>query len=392
MVILEVLLMDLENCYCINRQTNSRPFYFKYKNQKVTLITSAPSFQAVYRSLASIRFFRSIFLALLGPYPDINDNSIVNFFLDNIYWTHYHKCYLPNQGYKNPPGYCRNKYLDQELEEYSPELIVLLGQPVVKKLLNRNIGREDWGETTLNGITCVYAEFPKTGCEPEMQFIRKKVKEYIVEVDINTGVEDSLKSIVSGEKDKFAVHVKFEFMALKRYWETVKKFYSKDLFFSKDPGKSIDNMWVNKEVIPRWILNSFIVTCWSFVEDQIQALLAENTNINGSLSPLVKLKAIFREYNKGYLLRERPPIIDDLYLLYNIRNYLVHAGGRIKPMNSEDPQKEEVKRKVYRRIDEKKDLSIEPSGMIIVTESFCNYAVSLVERFTKYITRFNTKY
>ena len=72
--------MDLENCRCSNRRKNTKPFYFQFQSQKVMLITSAPSFQAVYRQLSSIRFFRNVYLALLGPYPDLKKDSLVSFF------------------------------------------------------------------------------------------------------------------------------------------------------------------------------------------------------------------------------------------------------------------------------------------------------------------------
>ncbi len=86
------LISDIESCKCEKHQKrNTYPFFFPMQNQKVMLITLSPSFQAAYRQLASIRFFRNIYLALFGPNPDIRYSGLAKIFLKKIYWTHYHK-------------------------------------------------------------------------------------------------------------------------------------------------------------------------------------------------------------------------------------------------------------------------------------------------------------
>jgi len=47
--------MDFEDCDCEFRIPGTGPFYFEYTGQNAMLITSVPSFQAVYRQLASTR-------------------------------------------------------------------------------------------------------------------------------------------------------------------------------------------------------------------------------------------------------------------------------------------------------------------------------------------------
>jgi len=158
----------------------------------------------------------------------------------------------------------------------------------------------------------------------------------------------------------------------------------------KNYSKSIDNIWIRQEVIPKWLANYFIVACCSFIEDQLEALKVENPNARGNFRKEVNI--IFKNYGKRNLLNESPPIIDEIYLLRNIRNCLVHEGGRIKPLGFESDYKDMINRTIYNRIKEVGDLSLEPSGIIIVEKEFCEYAINVVERFVNYITQLSTKY
>jgi hypothetical protein len=139
------LFKDLEKCVCDNRRQYTYPFFFEIKQQKVMLITLIPSFQAVYRQLTSIRFFRQIFLALCGPNPKIRSGSLVESFLDSIYWTHFHKCYLPrerDQAIPEPdsiPDYCFKKYIEREINVIKPKLIIVLGKPLVYRLFQEDL-------------------------------------------------------------------------------------------------------------------------------------------------------------------------------------------------------------------------------------------------------------
>ena len=208
------MTLNLDKCCCKYRLPDSRPFYFDYTGQKVMLITSTPSFQAVYRQLASTRFFRHVYLALFGPSPAIGNQSLISFFQENIYWTHYHKCYIPiglAHDYRNPPDLCRGRHLDKEIDEYELEIIVLFGAPVVQRLTGKMISG-DYMETTLRSLSgrnvpCVCTNFPRTGAEEAMIKVRKKLEPIISQIDV-APVPESMVSPNAHEKDTFKVHAR----------------------------------------------------------------------------------------------------------------------------------------------------------------------------------------
>ncbi len=68
-------LDGLPGCDCCDRLPYTDPFYFDMKQQKVMLLTCVPGYQAVYRQIASTRFFRQVFFALGGPAPKLGSSS-----------------------------------------------------------------------------------------------------------------------------------------------------------------------------------------------------------------------------------------------------------------------------------------------------------------------------
>lgn len=289
----EKLFTDLRSCACEKRLPNTYPFVFKMEQQKVMLITLVPSFQAVYRQLASIRFFRQIFLALCGPSPQIRENSLVQGFLNSFYWTHYHKCYLPRVRDNSLPDIdritpdCYKKHLNREIELLKPCLIIVLGKELVKILFNDNIGEGDCIGKTLGDISdriesqgkmtfdtqVICANFP-WGTEKEFMVLRKIIKRYIGWIDTEPVTMDMLTA-VDNTKKTLSVHAQFEYEGLYRYWEKIGCFKETSI---KEYG-NVDDLWIDYEVVPRWDHYAVIISCCSFIEDQLRALLAGNQEL-----------------------------------------------------------------------------------------------------------------
>ena len=378
----EQIYLELENCRCTNRRPYTYPFFFEIKQQKVMLITLIPSFQAVYRQLASIRFFRNLFLALCGPNPAIRSGSLVTSFLDAIYWSHYHKCYLPKEQGSTIPrsemilSDCYGKYINREISALCPKLIVMLGAPVADKLLGRKLGAGELLYDTFEGTPVISANFP-LGLEPEFVEVRKKLKLYIPWVDIDA-VSENMISYVADTKETLAVHAHFEMNGLYAFWRNINS--------RLEPLKdgNIDERWIQREVIPRLERYSFIVSCVSFLEDQIKPLLAENLNLYNQLSgkKIVledQIQTILEEYKSS---KDIPAnYLDELKTLRILRNHLVHQGGRINP-----------DRDIRKIIRNHSSLFIEPSGMIIITEEYCEGVLDLVSNFVNLFSKLPTKY
>ena len=246
----ERIYKELEHCTCDNnKKTNTYPFFFKMKHQKVMLITLVPSFQAVYRQLASTRFFREIFLALCGANPSIPSGSLVSCFLEAFYWSHYHKCYVPRPKGEAVPysdsidHQCFNRYMMCEINALKPELILILGKPSIEKILGKDLGDEEILYENVNGIPTIAANFPK-GPETEFIVIRKRLKRYIPWIDTKP-VPEHMVSSVSKIKETIAVHAKFERDGLKQLWGRISETDAK-------LPDNIDKLWIEREVIPRW--------------------------------------------------------------------------------------------------------------------------------------------
>lgn len=240
------LFKELENCKCKNRRQYTYPFFFEMKQQKVMIITWVPSFQAVYRQLASIRFFRNMFLALCGQNPKIRSGSLVTSFLDSFYWTHYHKCYIPKEKGKTTPetgripDYCFDQYIIREINLLSPKLIVMLGKPLIERLLMKPIEGEKPLYDEYQGVPVVGADFPIFGIEPEFKEIREALKKYISWIDTET-VPESMRSPVSETKETLAVHAIFEKDGLYAFWKSIN-----DHKTSHATVKNIDELWIDR--------------------------------------------------------------------------------------------------------------------------------------------------
>jgi hypothetical protein len=119
--------------------------------------------------------------------------------------------------------------------------------------------------------------------ESEFVEIREKLKRYIPWVD-TAPVPESMQTSVAETRETLAVHAQFEMDGLYAFWRKINA-ASK---VSVTEGKNIDELWIDREVIPRWERYAFIVSCFSFLEDQLKPLLAENPDLISKIYRKVK--------------------------------------------------------------------------------------------------------
>jgi len=148
---------EIRNCDNINKKEincskfeNSLPFIMEPKiSQKILLITRDPS-NIANNKLSFTGFENTFFTNHILPliYKNFKHenakNSIDYFmkfqehFVNNIYWTHYSKCFpgINKTGnHKEPNSECARRFLIKEINAFSPELIILVGKNVIDDFL-----------------------------------------------------------------------------------------------------------------------------------------------------------------------------------------------------------------------------------------------------------------
>ncbi len=308
---------ELKNCNKCEYRTETSPFVFRMnESNKVMLVTMAPGFQAVYRPLTSIRFFRILCLALYGPNRDVKSvvQSIVH---QDIYWTHYHKCYfMRTDSYpKDVPDTCREIYLAREIDILKPELIVVMVSEVSKRILKQVPEKGKLLEGEFKGRPVISVNFPKTGTEAEYIELRKRLKKYIPIVNFSA-VPENMLTLSLGTVNTIAKHAEFEFKGLQSYWDNLVELYS----LEEEASDRIDELWYKKIIIPRWVGYSFIALCYSVIEDQLKsALMVESKNAEITNKQMNELL--------DQLPLENKKLYSEIQLLRVIRNSIVHRNG-----------------------------------------------------------------
>lgn len=312
------LYNELKNCNKCEYRTETSPFVFNMdESKKVMLITLAPGFQAVYRPLTSVRFFRLLTLALYGPNWDTIKvvNSMTR---KDIYWTHLHKCYFERtSSYPGDvPNICRDYYLDREIELLNPELILIMVAEVSKRLLNKVPGKGNLLEGEFHGKPVISVNLPVTGTETEYIKLREKLKEYIPIVN-SSAVPENMLTLSLGTANTIAKHAEFELQGLEHYWHRLIELYS-----SGDQERAtVDEHWYRNIIIPRWLGYSFVTLCYSVIEDQLKsALMVECKNAEITNKQMNELL--------DRLPLENKKIYSEIQLLRMIRNSIVHRNGR----------------------------------------------------------------
>lgn len=369
------LYQEMRDCRLCSyvREKGITPFCFPYHGQKVMFMSLVPNLQAVRRPLASIRFFRAVYTALFGANPA--GTAPVADFEDKFYWTHYHKCYYPpyfSSKHQNPPPNCKNVYLDREIKVFGPglKLIIVSGAPLIKTLFGEevdNVGLKHMPWSKKEPIDCVLVPFPKTGAEPQFQDLRKLLKQSYGFREIDDEAVPDDRGVQGHDEPRFREYAQFELGALEMYFERVRELGR--LWENNSNGRlNTDDLWRDREVIPRLNRYSFIVSCDSFVEDQARAFLFSLGIIStpSGRDPLIRLI-------KDQLDRERRQQLDDLNnglrYLRKIRNAIVHEGGRPIDLS---PHKSHAK---------SLEISFEPNGTLILDDDDCQAALDIARKF-----------
>lgn len=287
------------------------------------LISAAPSIQAMYRPLTSVRFFRRICLALFGDRHLSDEEQCEKYLLElcaeGIYWTHYRKCYDPSVvDFSALTDACAGRYLAAETEALRPKLIVVLGDGILDKVdaLTRGYGAE-----------VISKPFPTADNAEVLEDVRRKIAPYLKHVSSGFvgGGQKSTFIDASGGSSGLRTHLPFEQSALLRAlgWQT------EDV-----SNATIEGLWYRNLVVPNMQRCSKLVSIYSFAENQINVLLHEHF-IATHRDPM----EIDRSIRKALLdyVRERQPqhlgrtqtLLGHMESLRLLRNAVVHSGGFI---------------------------------------------------------------
>lgn len=433
----------LKNCRLCKNKYGLAPFFFPMNNQKVMLITACPSFQAIYKPLTSIRFFRVLCLALFGE-QGISERAIEQFQPDgNIYWTHYHKCYYENffidRRCKNLPNTCYKQYINYEIDLLEPELVVVLGKATVQKIQKYTIKEDEVYLFKKDGYQYIASDFPVTGNEKRFGKIREYLKQHIT----FTGIKPhnvSIHKTVNTKKSKHSVHLDFELEAIKRYAGDIGALSmpAKNACVS---GKTSDELWYAKIIVPNLKRYSVVTSSYFFIENQIKTFLfdvfsgqnAEKNNdkesiwyiidkfkkrremgsLKGRIRPINLQEVVeiiendwiklLKEYlrfmvkgkmdsylsSKNSLIEEYERLENKIINLKKIRNLIVHQNGFI----SQAGIKQCSRINFSNYIEDYKPLVSEFDGikifvnMVYVTEKGCEEVITLANELVAFIKK-----
>jgi|GEM_PF-6366541 hypothetical protein len=359
------LFKKINNCEECKLKYGKKPFFFEMKKQKVMLITACPSIQAMFRPLTSIRFFRTISVALFGD-KNISPEYI-RAFHDEIYWTHMHKCYneeaLKSGDFTKIPNNCMNEYINEEVNLLKPEITIAFGKVVAERLFQREISDDilviDENQDPKWGSKVFIAGFPKTGTEKYLD----KIRDYLfhqmkgfkfMEQYENGSWTTSLNRQQQNTNKGLRVNLDFEREAIEQL-----KLIPQD--------KSNNNSWLENVILPNLKNCETIVRLEFFIEDQIRTMLMEVFSHDSNWrileeSKLLKFnkrttldqkaiydylknrwKEAFGDYFK-YLIRDKNwnfkfpngekidvnkinELLDKLREISKIRNHVIHNGG-----------------------------------------------------------------
>lgn len=251
----------IRNCKdCMNR-LGEAPFYFEIDNQPIMVITAAPSLQAIYKPLPSIRFFRHLCIALFGDKylkeANFSEKYLQEFCEGNIYWTHYRKCFSPeySNNLETIDNKCAEKFLQSEINILKPRLIIVFGNEIKEKV-SKFIDNAKY--------KCIYVPFPKSGFESEYDGIRNEIQKYLKYVK-KTGISNNAEKVdLSNNLKEHEVHLRFERDAF------IKMYNGEPIDLSSG---NIDAIWHKNLVIPNMKRSIKLVAAYSFCENQIKVFL-----------------------------------------------------------------------------------------------------------------------
>jgi len=325
--------------------TSSAPFCFPLSDQPIMLISAEPSMQAMYKPLYSIRFFRSLCLALFGDKclreKEQAERIMPEFCEGSIYWTHYRKCYDADlHNFSEIDNCCADKYLAREISALAKNLkhIIVLGEEIHLKV-------EALTPISLKPLL-LFKPFPTLENLEEFEDVRQILKPYLLYVNkkmVGFNSEPGMHGYASETVDLEgnAVHLKFELESFEKLLSGQKPLLD----------GSIEAVWHKSLTVPNMRRCALLVQTYSFIEGQIKTQISDyvsstgNTTIltglrnagkaatmNDALSEIREswLKTSFVDYVKMLapnMLDEAKHMAVQLDMLRIYRNAIVHNGG-----------------------------------------------------------------
>lgn len=427
------LAEELKSCELCKNKYGLAPFFFPMENQEVMLITACPSFQAVYKPLTSVRFFRTLCIALFGEHG-ISEEAIMQFQTGgNIYWTHYHKCYyedfFKDRQYKRLPDTCYKHYISEEIRLLSPKLIIVLGKTTVQKMLKYTLKKDEVISFDKDGAKYVYTDFPDTGDEERFEQVRSYLKQYIT-FSRNKPYNIFTPRTVNARAPKHTVHLDFELEAVIKYAKSLGT-ENKGNRNNVDVIKTSDQLWYEQIIVPNLKRYSITTFCYLFMENQIKTFLfdvfsehnnsTENTwriierfrksnGRNRLTDTTIGIKDVIESIENGWrklprdylrfmieeapfsylsskreLLREYDRLFQKIDNLREIRNTIVHQNGFISQAGIKTGRRGDFQN--FKPLTSKFDGIKIFVNMVYVTEKGCDEVVDLVKKLVDFIKR-----
>lgn len=269
------LEQEIALCRKCKDRTGGDPFFFPLRESKVMVISAGPSWQAAYRPLTSIRFFRQLVYALLG-YEGVSEEGMLRFFTTgDMYWTHYHKCYYEGFYSIGPDGLyemqklpesCEGRYLNEEIRQIRPRLILVLGKANIDHMFRHTLKPGEVYSTERINTTCLCVDYPAASTAEAYETVRKEVASALGiqppadPIDMEQFVNKTVGSAVS---------LAFEEQAAQKLTDKLAG-ASQD---RPDALSLLDNAWLDVVVVPLMIRQSLLLRYWSLMESQIKSFL-----------------------------------------------------------------------------------------------------------------------
>lgn len=368
------LFNNLLQCDFCPARYQKTPFCFPMKDQKVMLLTACPSVQAMHRPLTSVRFFRTICVALFGD-AGISPEYIPAIH-EKIYWTHYQKCYQKNilsgNHFEDLTPACYERWFHVELDTLRPEVIIVFGAALGKLLFEAELSKNGFAADDLKekcveikkwGRKVLVTDFPSTGAEPRFDVIRdllaqrNEFRGLMKRNDDGKWISDRIIH-TQLQTHNLSTHIEYEYRQLMH-----------NLSGNSLDDQLIDHVWYRKVIEPNNRNCEKVAQMAFFVEEQIRTLLADvvaDGKLTGAFheekikalnscqirakDPIQAITDLWTDHfcdllthfmKTGFILQfgerllKSPKDIHDLHLrlteLKRLRNCIVHAGGYLEP-------------------------------------------------------------
>jgi len=133
---------------------------------------------------------------------------------------------------------------------------------------------------------------------------------------------------------------------------------------------------------PRLLRNSFLVTCYSYLEERLHYFCDELRNEKKLPLNVSDLKGNALDRAKKYIkkladVEIQNDIWEEMLNMTNIRNCIVHSEGRI---NTGDEKKDS---KIRNYIDKRSDISSDSDGTIRLTKEYCQHVLDEIRELFK---------